>query len=205
MDRSVLRACIFGLALTMISCSSYADPPRRPIVYVFDDATATFGPPGNPFSAVIGIDGIFEVDPNTQTIVAMNIQLSNLPTVISYYDVPYTAAGVSVGSGYAFYTVASNGNNGLEIAFTAPLDNKQPAPLYEVVLWPQQWGETPTLKVTGAADPIQPFGQPGFDNCHAQSIAGLVQTYGGLKAAAAALGYPNTKALDDTIIAFCGG
>jgi hypothetical protein len=200
-----LWASVLSLTIAMIPHLTYADPPARPIVYVFDNAIATFGP-GNPFSAVIGINGLFQVDPDSQTIVAMNITLSNLPTVISYYDVPYTAGGIPIAaSGYQFYTVASNGNNGLDIAFTAPLDNKEPAPLYQVVLWPQQWGQTSTLKVTGAAEPILPFGRLAYDNCHGQSIAGLAQTYGGFKAAAAALGYPNLNALQSTIMAFCGG
>jgi hypothetical protein len=47
-------------------------------------------------------------------------------------------------------------------------------------------------------------GTPGFSNCHGQSVAPLAQQYGGLDAAAKALGYPSVKELQDAIRAFCG-
>jgi len=46
-------------------------------------------------------------------------------------------------------------------------------------------------------------GTPGFSNCHGQSVAPLAQQYGGLDAAAKALGYPSVQALQDAIRAFC--
>ena len=48
-------------------------------------------------------------------------------------------------------------------------------------------------------------GTPGFSNCHGQSVAALAQEFGGLKAAAAALGFPSVQALQDAIKAFCHG
>jgi hypothetical protein len=46
-------------------------------------------------------------------------------------------------------------------------------------------------------------GTPGFSNCHGQSVAALAQQFGGLNAAAAALGFPSVKALQTAISTFC--
>jgi YVTN family beta-propeller protein len=54
---------------------------------------------------------------------------------------------------------------------------------------------------------IQPrfAGTPGSRNCYGQSILALVRVFGGLNAAAAALGYSDVKTLQNAILAFCGG
>jgi hypothetical protein len=48
-------------------------------------------------------------------------------------------------------------------------------------------------------------GTPGTPNCLGQSIAALARQYGGLDAAAAALGFPSVQALQDAIQEFCEG
>ena len=48
-------------------------------------------------------------------------------------------------------------------------------------------------------------GTPGTPNCHGQSVSALAQTYGGLAAAAAALGYANVQALQNAIATYCAG
>jgi hypothetical protein len=48
-------------------------------------------------------------------------------------------------------------------------------------------------------------GTPGQANCVAVSVAALIRQFGGLNAAAAALGFPNVRALQNAILAFCGG
>jgi hypothetical protein len=48
-------------------------------------------------------------------------------------------------------------------------------------------------------------GQPGKANCHGKSVSALAQKYGGMDSAAAALGFPSVKSLQDAIKAFCGG
>lgn len=48
-------------------------------------------------------------------------------------------------------------------------------------------------------------GQPGKANCHGKSVSALAQQYGGLDAAASALGYSSVQALQDAIRTFCGG
>jgi hypothetical protein len=52
---------------------------------------------------------------------------------------------------------------------------------------------------------IQPFaGTPGQSNCHGVSVSALAGKYGGLNAAAAALGFAQVQGLQDSIRAFCG-
>ena len=51
--------------------------------------------------------------------------------------------------------------------------------------------------------PLKFAGTPGFSNCHGQSVAALSNQFGGLKAAAAALGFHSVKALQDAIRVFC--
>jgi YVTN family beta-propeller protein len=53
---------------------------------------------------------------------------------------------------------------------------------------------------------IQPrfAGTAGDANCHGKSISALAQTFGGLKAAAIALGFPTVQALQTAVDAFCG-
>jgi hypothetical protein len=48
-------------------------------------------------------------------------------------------------------------------------------------------------------------GTPGKSNCHGQSVAALTRQHHGLNAAAAALGYASVNALQNAIMAYCGG
>jgi uncharacterized repeat protein (TIGR03803 family) len=48
-------------------------------------------------------------------------------------------------------------------------------------------------------------GTPGKPNCFGQSVAALARQYGGLNAAAKALGYPSVRALQKAILEFCEG
>jgi YVTN family beta-propeller protein len=54
---------------------------------------------------------------------------------------------------------------------------------------------------------IQPrfAGTPGKANCYGQSVSALARQFGGLDAAAAALGFSGVKALQNAILAFCAG
>lgn len=46
-------------------------------------------------------------------------------------------------------------------------------------------------------------GTPGKANCQGQSVSGLAQQFGGIDAAATALGYPTVQGLQDGIMAYC--
>jgi CHRD domain len=48
-------------------------------------------------------------------------------------------------------------------------------------------------------------GTPGNANCSGQSVSALSRQFGGLDAAAAALSFPSTGALQNAVLAFCGG
>jgi YVTN family beta-propeller protein len=54
--------------------------------------------------------------------------------------------------------------------------------------------------------PAQRFaGVPGSSNCHGKSVSALATKFGGLKAAAAALGFSNVQGLQNAIRTFCEG
>ena len=48
-------------------------------------------------------------------------------------------------------------------------------------------------------------GTPGNPNCSGQSVSALARQFGGLDAAAAALSFPSVGALQNAVLAFCGG
>jgi uncharacterized repeat protein (TIGR03803 family) len=48
------------------------------------------------------------------------------------------------------------------------------------------------------------FGTPGKPNCKGQSVSTLAKTYGGMAAAAKALGYNSVQALQNAISVYCG-
>jgi YVTN family beta-propeller protein len=69
---------------------------------------------------------------------------------------------------------------------------------------------TATIPVGNAPGPVaisqsppKFAGTPGFSNCQGQSVGALANQPGGIDAAAAALGYPSVKALQNAIKAFC--
>ena len=66
-------------------------------------------------------------------------------------------------------------------------------------------GQGTVFEITGSGF-VGPFaGTPGTANCIGTSVSALAKKYGGLNAAAAALGYPSVTALQNAIAAFCGG
>ncbi len=58
-----------------------------------------------------------------------------------------------------------------------------------------------TFSLTGTALPGA--GTPGQANCHGESISGLAAQFGGIDAAASALGFSSVQALQDSFRAFC--
>ena len=48
-------------------------------------------------------------------------------------------------------------------------------------------------------------GTPGKANCHGKSVSALARQFGGLNAAAAALGFPSVQALQEAIEEYCEG
>src|SRR6266436_5402458 len=59
------------------------------------------------------------------------------------------------------------------------------------------------LVIEGSAPSAQFAGTPGQANCHGKSVSALAQQFGGLPAAASALGLPSVQALQEAIRAFC--
>ncbi len=77
------------------------------------------------------------------------------------------------------------------------------------------WGDNRLANPNFAAHTHQPdvrfakflvfAGIPGKTNCHGKSVSALAQQFGGIDAAAAALGFSSVGALQDAIWTFCGG
>lgn len=77
------------------------------------------------------------------------------------------------------------------------------------------WGDNRLANPNFAAHTHQPdvrfakflvfAGIPGKTNCHGKSVSALAQQFGGIDAAAAALGFSSVEALQDAIRTFCGG
>ena len=64
-------------------------------------------------------------------------------------------------------------------------------------------GRGTVFEVTGSGF-VGPFaGTPGKPNCFGKSVSALARQYGGLNAAAEALGYPSVRALQQAILEFC--
>jgi hypothetical protein len=59
-----------------------------------------------------------------------------------------------------------------------------------------------TFSLTG--DTIPKAGTPGHANCHGKSVSALAHQFGGISAAASALGFSGVAALQDGLRTFCG-
>jgi hypothetical protein len=90
--------------------------------------------------------------------------------------------------------VAFNSNATVEIATTQPFTG---------VIFSE--GGAPSFEFAPAV-PVSLFaGTPGQANCQGQSVSALAQQYGGLAAAAAALGYSSVPVLQNAIAEYCAG
>jgi hypothetical protein len=58
---------------------------------------------------------------------------------------------------------------------------------------------------SGFVVPVAFAGTPGKPHCDDKSVSALARPYRGLNPAAAALGYTDVNALQNAILAFCGG
>jgi uncharacterized repeat protein (TIGR03803 family) len=61
------------------------------------------------------------------------------------------------------------------------------------------------ITYSGFVAPAIFAGAPENPNCEGKSVSALARQYGGLNAAAAALGYPSVQALQEAIMAYCEG
>jgi uncharacterized repeat protein (TIGR03803 family) len=78
--------------------------------------------------------------------------------------------------------------------------------LYGTTLSGGTSGQGTVFEVTGSGFvPVTFAGTPGKPDCYGQSVSALAKKYGGLDAAAAALGYSSVTALQNAITAYCRG
>ena len=66
-------------------------------------------------------------------------------------------------------------------------------------------GNAPVAFGTFIQPKLRFAGTPGTTKCIGQSVAALASQFGGLNAAAAALGFSSISALQQAILAICGG
>ena len=68
-------------------------------------------------------------------------------------------------------------------------------------------GNGTVFEITDSGFVVPPIfaGTPGKPNCFGRSVSALARQYGGLNAAAEALGYPSVRALQQAIREFCEG
>jgi hypothetical protein len=89
--------------------------------------------------------------------------------------------------------IAFNSNATVEITTTQP---------FTTAIFTE--GGAPSFEFVPSVPVVLFAGTPGTSNCVGVSVSALVQTYGGLNATAAVLGYPSVSALQNAIVGYCG-
>jgi YVTN family beta-propeller protein len=141
------------------------------------------------------------------------VYVTNRPNTVSVIDTATNTvtATISVGNGPVGVAVKPDGSklyvanvvdNTVSVIDTAtnivigspiPVGNGPAA--FGVFIQPPRAGQPPP-SFAGVA---------GSKNCHGTSVSALATKFGGLDAAAAALGFSNVQGLQDAIRVFCGG
>src|SRR6266446_3404301 len=122
------------------------------------------------------------IDTATNTVVGLPIRVGNR----------YSPLGIAVTPDGSKVYVANERSNTVSVIDTATNTVVAALPV----------GQTPVA--FGVF--IQPrfAGTPGNANCYGKSVSALAQTFGGLNAAAIALGFPTLETLQTAVNAFCG-
>jgi YVTN family beta-propeller protein len=189
----------FGVAVTPDGNKVYVANEVDNTVSVIDTATDTVvGLPirvGNRYSplgiavtpdgskvyvANNGSNTVLVIATATDTVVGLPIMVGSEP-----YGIAVTPDGSKV-------YVANNRSNTVSVIATG--------------VWPTGSALTTALVAVSFGVFIQPrfAGTPGNTNCYGKSVSALAQTFGGLNAAAIALGFPTVQALQTAVNAFCG-
>ena len=129
-----------------------------------------------------------------------------------------TILGGAAGNGTVFELVNSSGNYTEKVlySFTGGSDGANPVAGLIADASGNLYGTTTSdgagfvgtvFKISGSGfvPPIHFAGIPGALNCTGASVSSLAHTYGGVSAAAKALGYTSVSALQNAISAYCGG
>jgi YVTN family beta-propeller protein len=173
-------------------------------VSVIDTATntvtATIPVGSDPLGVVVTPDGSKVYVANTLSGTVSVIDTTTNPyenpvSTISLSGIGGTPTGVAVSPDGSKVYVANSGNNTVSVIDTASntvistiTDPSFNNPVAFGVFIP------PGPKFAGT---------PGKANCLGQSVSALAKQYGGLRAAAAALGFDSVKALQEAILDFC--
>jgi YVTN family beta-propeller protein len=164
--------------------------------------TATIPVGRQPFGAAVSPDGsnIYVTNKGSDT-VSVIAEATN--TVTATIPVGHSPAGVTVTPDGSKAYVVNEGSGSVSVIATATntviptgtsLTGLEHPVSFGVFIGPSQ--QRFTLAFAGT---------PGFSNCIGQSIAALDRQFGGLNAAAAALGFDDIRSLENAVLAFCRG
>jgi YVTN family beta-propeller protein len=172
-------------------------------VFVTDTATNTVNmindPSFNPYGVAVSPDGrqVYVTNFSPPTVSVIDAATNKVTATIPVDGNPYGVAVSPNGSRVYAVTRGSSAGGSMSVIDTAT--NKV----------------TTTITDPSFVEPIafgifiQPApkfaGSPGKANCYGKSVSALARQYGGLKAAAAALGYSSVSALKHAIRAYCAG
>jgi YVTN family beta-propeller protein len=136
---------------------------------------------GKVYVANFGSNNVSVIATATNTVIGSPIPIGTNP------------AGVAVTPDGGKVYVANSGSNNVSVIATATNTVTATIPV----------GNNP-IAFGVFIQPVKSFaGTPGKANCYGQSVSALARQYGGLNAAAAALGFSSITALEKAILAFC--
>ena len=195
------------LALVLILASVLAPAPTRAqnayitndgsnTVSVIDTTTNTVSatiPVGvGAFGVAVTPDStkVYVTNQNSSTVSVIDAATNTVSTTIPGFSVPI---GVAVTPDGSKVYVAHLFSNAVSVIDTATNTVSATIPV----------GSAPIAFGVFIQSAPRFAGVPGSKNCRGTSVSALARKFGGLNAAAAALGFSNVQALQDTIRTFC--
>jgi YVTN family beta-propeller protein len=145
------------------------------------------------------------VSPDGKTLyVSSGVSRFSIPEVVSVIDTTTdtVTTTIPVGTSPTGVGVTPDGSPNTDDNTVSVIDTKTNTVIATIPV-----GNTPEafgifIEPERKPPPPQFAGTPGKANCHGKSVSALARQYGGLNAAAAALGYSDVSALQNAIMAF---
>ena len=166
------------------------------VIDTVTNAVITTVPVGfSPFGVAVTPDGskVYVANSGSNNVAVIDTVTN---AVIAKVPVGLDAAGVAVTPNGSKVYVANEGSNTVSVIDTAT---------NTVIGSPIPVGDQPVAFGLFIQPALKFAGVVGAKNCHGTSVSALATKFGGLNAAAAALGFSDVQALQDAIRAFCGG
>lgn len=195
-----------GFSVLLSAEGAKADPQVN--VNVYTGFTMSGG--GKPFTGLFGSFTSFDI---------MNLSPFH-PFGLANFGADFTGVLSVLSGGPHSFTLCSDDGSQLLISAALVVNNGGPhGPACvggSATLSPGTYPfEVPFFECCGNPSFVQLFlpteahygfvGTVGDPNCHGKSVSSLAQQYGGMSAAASALGFPSVKALQNAIAGYCAG